>query len=124
MQNLPEGLIYVLVLAVAYLANYLFKRFGPRIEPVPPQADLDEGELAQEPFPVGPAAAWIAPATALPAPRLAAGKSLLPGHPRGPFARRALMGSRQSRQAAIAMATILGPCKAFEPARNQASPGI
>jgi hypothetical protein len=71
MQNLPEGLIYLLVLAVAYLANDLFKRFGPKMEPEPPQAESDEGPTAQEPVPVGLAAASIASLTPLPGPQVA-----------------------------------------------------
>ena len=123
MQNLPEGLIYVLVLAVAYLANYLFKRFGPKMEPEPPQAEVDEGPTAQEPVPVGRAAASIASFTPLPGPRVAVAKAMLPTQPRGQLPRLALMGSKRNKQTAIAMAAILGPCRAFEPDGNPASPG-
>jgi len=123
MQNLPEGLIYLLVLAVAYLANYLFKRFGPKMEPEPPQAEVDEGPMAQEPVPVGLAAASIAAATPLLGPQVAVAKAMLPTQPRGQLPRLALMGSKRNKQTAIAMAAILGPCRAFEPDANPASPG-
>ena len=123
MQNLPEGLIYVLVLAVAYLANYLFKRFGPKMEPEPPQAEVDEGPTAQEPVPVGLAAASIASFTPLPGPQVAVAKAMLPTQPRGQLPRLALLGSKRNKQTAIAMAAILGPCRAFEPDGNPASPG-
>ena len=123
MQNLPEGLIYLLVLAVAYLANYLFKRFGPKMEPELPQSEVDEGPMAQEPVPVGLAAASIAAATPLLGPQVAVAKAMLPTQPRGQLPRLALMGSKRNKQTAIAMATILGPCRAFEPDANPASPG-
>ena len=123
MQNPPEGLIYLLVLAVAYLANYLFKRFGPRMEPEPPQAEVDEGPTAQEPVPVGLAAASIASFTLLPGPQVAVAKAMLPTQPRGQLPRLALLGSKRNKQTAIAMAAILGPCRAFEPDGNPASPG-
>jgi len=123
MQNLPEGLIYLLVLAVAYLANYLFKRFGPKMEPAPPQAEVDEEPAAQEPVPVGLAAASNASFTPLPGPQVAVAKAMLPTQPRGPLPRLALMGSKRNKQTAIAMAAILGPCRAFEPDGNAASPG-
>ena len=123
MQNLPEGLIYLLVLAVAYLANYLFKRFGPKMEPEPPQAEVDEGPMAPEPVAVGLAAASIAAATPLLGPQIAVAKAMLPTRPRGQLPRLALMGSKRNKQTAIAMAAILGPCRAFEPDGNPASPG-
>jgi hypothetical protein len=121
MQNLPEGLIYLLVLAVAYLANYLFKRFGPQMEPEPP-VEVDEGAMAQEPVPVGLAAASIAVASPPLGLQVAVAKARLPSRPRSPLPRLALMGSRRNKQTAIAMAAILGPCRAFEAAGAPASP--
>ena len=123
MQNLPEGLIYLLVLAVAYLANDLFKRFGPKMEPEPAQAEVDEGPTAHEPVPVGLAAASIASFTPLPGPQVAVAKAMLPTQPRGQLPRLALLGSKRNKQTAVAMAAILGPCRAFEPDGNPASPG-
>ena len=125
MQNLSEGLIYLVVLAVAYLATYLLKRFGPKMAPEPPQAAVDEGPMAQEP--VGPAAASIAAATPLLmpplVPQVAVAKAMLPIQPRGQLPRLALMSSKRDKRVAIAMAAILGPCRAFEPDNNPASPG-
>jgi hypothetical protein len=123
MQNLPEGLVYLLVLAAAYLANHLFKRFVPKMEPEPPQAEVDEGPTAQEPMPTGLAAASIAATTPLPGPQVAVAKAMLPTRPRGQLPRFALMGSKRNKQTAIAMAAILGPCRAFEPDAHPASPG-
>ena len=113
MQNLPEGLIYVLVLAVAYLATYLLKRFAPNLEQAPPQAELDAEPTAPEAVPVGLAAASIAAAAPLLAPR--------PSQPRGQLPRLAWLGSKRNKQAAIAMATILGPCRAFDADGDPAS---
>ena len=121
MQNLSDALIYPVVLAVAYLATYLFKRFGPKMAPEPPQAAVDEGPMAQEP--VGPAAAAIAEATPFLVPQVVVAKAMLPIQPRGQLPRLALMSSKRNRQTAIAMAAILGPCRAFEPDNNPASPG-
>ena len=132
MQSLSEGLIYLLVLAVAYFATYLFKRFGPKMGPEPPQAGVEEEPMTQAPVPVGPAAALIAAATPLlwpllvprVVPQVAVAKAMLPIQPRGQLPRLALMSSKRDKRAAIAMATILGPCRAFEPGTNPASPGL
>ena len=123
MQNLSEGLIYLLVLAAAYLASYLFKRFGPKMESEPPQVEVDEGPMAQEPLPVGPAAASIAAPTPLLEPQVAIAKAMLPTQPRGQLPRHDLMSSKRNKQTAIAMAVILGPCRASEPDANPASSG-
>ena len=123
MQSPSEVLIYLLVLAAAYLANYLFKRFGPKMEPEPPQAEVDEGPMAQEPVPVGPAAASIAAATPLLGPQVAVAKAMLPTPPRGQLPRLALMSSKRNKQTAIAMAAILGPCRTLEPDAIPSSSG-
>ena len=131
MQSPSEGLIYLLVLAVAYFATYLFKRFGPKMDPEPPQAEVEEEPMTQEPVPVGPAAASIAAATPLLLPlfvprvvaQVAVAKAMLPIQPRGQLPRLALMSSKQNKRTAFAMATILGPCRAFEPDTIPAPPG-
>ena len=126
MQNLSEGLIYLVVLAVAYLATYLFKRFGPKMEPELPQAEVDEGSMAQEPVPVGPAAASPLPVPLLVPllrPQVAVAKAMLPTQPRGQLPGLALMSSKRNKQAAIAMAVILGPCRALEPDAIPSSSG-
>ncbi len=125
MQNLPEGLIYILVLAVAYLANHLIKRFGPQMEPEPPQAEPEDGPTTPGPGPgpAGLAAASTAEATPLLGPQLAFAKSILPMKPHGQLTRLTLLGSKRNKQSAIALATILGPCRAFESHADPASPG-
>ena len=123
MQNLPEGLIYILALAGAYLVNYLFKRFGPKMEREPLQAELEDGQMAQETVPLDLDAASIVAAGPMPRPKVAVATTTLTSGFRGPLHRRALLGSKHNKQTAIALATILGPCRAFEPDGNHASPG-
>ena len=123
MQSPSEVLIYLIVLAMAYLANYLFKRFGPKMEPESAQTNVDEGPMAQEQVPVGPAAASIAATTPLLVPPFAVARTMLPKQPRGQLPRLALMSSKRNKKIAIAMAAILGPCRASEPDTNPASPG-
>ena len=122
MHNLSEGLIYALVLAVAYLATYLFKRFGPPMEAEPPQALVDEEAIGQEPVAADQAAPWTTAANPLLGPRVAAAKAMLQSQPRSPLPRLAFLGSKRDKQIAIAMATILGPCRAFEAHGDPASP--
>lgn len=119
MQNLPEGLIYVLVLAVAYLATYLLKRFAPPMEPEPAQAAVGEEAMEQEPVAADRA---VPAANPLLGPRVAAAKAMLQSQPRSPRPRLALLGSKRDKQIAVAMATILGPCRAFEAHGDPASP--
>ena len=90
MQDPLDGLIYLVALAVACLATCLYKRFGPKMKPEPPHAEPDEWPMAQEPVPVGPAAASVAAASPLLVPL-------------------------RRPQVAVAKAVILGPCRALEP---------
>ncbi len=122
MQNIPEGLVYLLVLAIAFLANHLYKQFGPTMEPQPRQAELDDGQTAPEPVPVSLAAASIAAATPLAGPQAWGASPGLQSQPRAQLRKRAPMGTKRNMQTAIAMATILGPCRAFEPDGHRASP--
>ena len=113
MKDVPAELLYVLMFLAIVLFQYLMKRFGPQ---APPEPAWDE-RLAQFPEEVEgvPAASALsgvaggghfgrsdAPQTSL-APR------------RRRFSRDSLMGSRREVQDAVVVATILGPCRAFEP---------
>jgi hypothetical protein len=122
MQNLPEGVLYAVALAVAYLATYLFKRFGPPMEPEPAQAAVDEEAIGQEPVAADQAAPSTTATHPLLGPRVAAAKAMLQSQPRSPLPRLALLGSKRDKQIAVAMATILGPCRAFEAHGDPASP--
>ncbi|MDP2430414.1 MAG: hypothetical protein Q8O33_00095 [Pseudomonadota bacterium] len=116
MSNLPEELIYVLVFGAIALFQYLMKRFGPQEEPLPPQAlddafdpELEAWEMEQE-APL----AQVVPAYPTGDARL--GARVTPPAPRPRrFSRKSLMGSQRDVQNAVVIATILGPCRAFEP---------
>lgn len=115
MQSLPEGLIYALIFGVVLLLQYLMKRFGPQPQPQAPQVDPDPQTLAQE-------QAWLeVPAVSTASdtrferaeaprdfPALAVRRTRR-------FSRNALMGTRRDVQNAVVIATVLGPCRAFEP---------
>ena len=110
MKGLPEELIYGLIFGAVLLLQYLMKRFGPQ----PPQHSPQE-----EPDP--PFQEQTTPVT-IP---VSTGSDTRFGQSRAPsaspalakrrFARRSLMGTRREVQNAIVIATILGPCRAFEP---------
>jgi len=111
MKDLPQELIYVVLFGVVLLVQYLMKRFGlsrqprfPHDEPV--QESPEQEETTPEPSLLSTAADFRfgrseAPHSSPPLSR-----------PR--FSRRALMGSKREVQNAIVIATILGPCRAFE----------
>ena len=112
MKGLPEELIYVLMFGAALLVQYLMKRFGPQPQPPSPQ---------EEPIPEIPereqAAPEVSPVSAASDTRF--GRSAPPGAspalPQRRFSRKALMANRRDVQNAIVIATIMGPCRAFEP---------
>ena len=124
MNSLPTELIYVLAFAAVLLFQYLMKRFGPQQQPdeAPQEAPLSqEKPAAQEEFLPdfwgrAPAAA-VSPVAA--ASDIRFGRSEAPSAtvtlPGRRFSRRSLIGSKQAVQNAIVIATILGPCRAYEP---------
>lgn len=115
MKGLPEELIYALVFAALLLFQYLMKRFGPQQRPQSPQ---------DEPVPEIPEQEQATPVTS-PVSTLSdirfgrsgapSASAALPERRLRRFSRRALMGTRRDVQNAIVIATILGPCRAFEP---------
>ena len=112
MKNLPEELIYVLIFAAIVLFQYMMKRFGPQPQPPSPQ---------EEPIPEIPereqAAPEVSPVSAASDTRFgrSGSRSASTTLPRRRFSRRSLMGTKRDVQNAIVIATILGPCRAFEP---------
>ena len=112
MNGLPTELIYGLVFAAVLLLQYLLKRFGQPLQ----QDSAQQEHLAQIPEEVTEAP------VAFPVPSVAVGhfgrdeapsaSSVLPGRR---FAKQSLMGTRREVQNAIVIATIMGPCRAFEP---------
>ena len=110
MKNFPEELIYVLVIGAILLFQYVMKRFGP--QPPSPQ-DEPVPEIAAEER----AAPDISPLPGASDTRFGRSAALGASEelPRRRFSRKALMGNRRDAQDAIVIATILGPCRAYEP---------
>ena len=110
MKGLPEELIYVLIFGAILLFQYLMKRFGPQQQQQSPQEEPD----AELPAQAAPEAASVSIPTDTFFGRsraLEASTALV----RRRFSRRSLMGNRRDVQNAVVIATILGPCRAFEP---------
>lgn len=115
MKDVPAELLYVLMFLAIVLFQYLMKRFGPQApedpawdeRPLPvPDAEADDAATATTAsFAVSGVAAG--PVARNDAPRAA------PARRR--FSRNSLMGDRRAVQDAVVVATILGPCRAFEP---------
>ena len=111
MKGLPQELIYALMFGAVLLLQYLMKRFGPQPELPPIPQDEPDAEL---PAQAAPEAASVSIPT-----DTFFGRSRAPeastALTRRRFSRRSLMGNRRDVQNAIVIATILGPCRAFEP---------
>ena len=110
--NLPEELIYGLIFGAVLLVQYLMKRFVPQPQPSTPQDELvlenaDQKQAALEDSPVS---ATSETQFGRSPPRGTAPASA--GHR---FSRKALLANRRDVQNAIVVATIMGPCRAFEP---------
>ncbi len=112
MKGLPEELIYVLGFIVILLLQYLMKRLGPQQQQQSPQDEPDPEPLEQV-----QATAKTSPVSTLSDIRFGQSGALRASSPvpRARFSRMALMGTRREVQNAIAIATILGPCRAYEP---------
>ncbi len=124
MQNIPEELIYVLIFGAILAFQYLMKRFGPQPQPdeAPPQAPLPQEqpvvpkEFLEDIWGRAPAVSPVAAASDIRFGRAEApGATVtLPARRWRRFSRSALMGNRREVQNAIVIATILGPCRAYE----------
>ncbi|WIM06264.1 MAG: hypothetical protein OHM77_02935 [Candidatus Nitricoxidivorans perseverans] len=108
MKDIPTELLYVLMFLVVVLFQYLMKRFVPQ-EPAWDER-LEQIPEVPEDAPAAPAA--FAPVDGQFGRNAAPATSLAP--PRRHFSRSSLMGSRREVQNAVVVATILGPCRAFE----------
>ena len=121
MNSFPTELIYVLVFAAIMLFQYMIKRFGQQQQQQQQQQQEQQDSAQDERLAQIPEEVMETPA-ASPVSSVAVGhfgrdeapgaSSALPGRR---FARRSLMGTRREVQNAIVIATILGPCRAFEP---------
>ena len=109
MKGIPEELLYVLIFMAVMLFQYL-TRVGAKA-PEEPARDEDLSQILEE--------AEDTPA----ASALSGVVDDVSGRPDAPvvvpvrqrFSRSSLMGSRRAVQNAVVVATILGPCRAFEP---------
>ena len=114
MKNLPEELIYGLIFGAILLVQYLMKRFVPQPQPQP---SSPQDELAPEIAEQMQAALEDSPGSA--ASETGFGRSptrgTAPASARHRFSRKALLANRREVQNAIVIATIIGPCRAFEP---------
>jgi len=111
MNNLSQELVYALMIVAVVIFQFLMKRFGPQ---APPESE------EQEWLPPPPEAAEAASGS----PAVSCvdvgyfgrtGVSSAPVQAQRRFSRSALMGSRREVQNAVVIATILGPCRSFEP---------
>lgn len=112
MKNLPSELVYVLIFAAVLLLQYLMKRFAPKApQDAAPAARLPEfADEPEETF-------TPPPVSRVPVGHFGRGEmqSAPPATPGRRFSRQSLMGNKRELQNAIVIATVLGPCRAFEP---------
>lgn len=119
MKGIPEELLYVLMFLAVVLFQYLMKRFGPQApeEPAWDERLLQTSDAATD---TAVTAAATAAAAAFGVSGAATGHSARNDAPRAAparrrFSRNSLMGDRRAVQNAVVVATLLGPCRAFEP---------
>ena len=112
MKNLPEELIYGLIFGAVLLVQYLMKRLVPQPQPSAPQDELapEIAEQMQAALEDSSGAAAAETGFGRCPPRGTA-----PASGRRRFSRKALLANRRDVQNAIVIATIIGPCRAFEP---------
>ncbi len=111
MKSVPAELLYVLMFLAIVLFQYLMKRFAPQ----EPQEPAGDERLARFPDEV-PDASAVSAAFGVAGGHF--GRSAAPVTSLAPqrrrFSRASLMGARREVQNAVVVATILGPCRAFE----------
>lgn len=116
MNNFPAELIYVLVFAAIVLAQYLLKQLTARVQygPAAPDETAETDETLE---------ARVKELTAVSAgPSASAGPSgrsevsnALSAPARRRFHRASILGNKRDAQNAMAVAAIVGPCRASEP---------
>ncbi|MDP2811652.1 MAG: hypothetical protein Q8O34_16050 [Rhodocyclaceae bacterium] len=112
MKNFPAELLYVLMFVAIVLFQYLMKRFGPQQrEDAVPQERLPQFPEEVKETPAAPSVSSVASGDF----GRAEAPDAAPALPRRRFSRASLMGTRRQAQNAVVIATILGPCRAFEP---------
>ena len=112
MQGLPTELIYVLLFAAIVLFQYMMKRLTPQPKQDPgPQEPFAQSTEEMEETPASSSVLGLAGAHFGRAEAPSASVPL----PRRRFSRKSLMGTKREVQNAMVIATLLGPCRAFEP---------
>ena len=126
MKGLPAELIYILIIGGVLLFNYVMRQAAlQRQAESPPEEALQEEWLPDEPvadsWASAPRTPAVMPVAAASVERVRRSQSPIASSAgrRRRFSRRSLMGSRRAVQNAVVIATILGPCRAFEPHDKQ-----
>lgn len=109
MKSVPAELLYVLMFVAIVLFQFLMKRFGPQ-EPQEPAWEERPAQDPEELEDARPASAVSGMAGGHAVPVAAPGVASA----RRRYSRSSLMGTRREVQNAVVIATILGPCRAFE----------
>jgi len=112
MNGLPTELIYGLIFAAILLFQYLTRQSRQQEQPQQESAP-DEGlpQFAEE---MEETTAAVAPSVSVGHFGRTQAPSAAATLPQRRFSRKSLMGSRREMQNAVVIATILGPCRAFE----------
>lgn len=114
MMNLPEELIYGLIFGAVLLFQYVMKRFAPKQKPQPlsPQyetiPEIEEQQLAG--LDSSPGSRELDTRFGR-SPQ----QTATPARGRHRYSRKVLLANRRDVQNSIVVATIIGPCRAFEP---------
>ncbi|WP_291987103.1 hypothetical protein [Candidatus Accumulibacter sp. ACC007] len=120
MKDIPMELLYVLMLLAILGFQYLMKRFAPQA-PDEPAWDESLSRIPEEAedAPAASAAFGAVSGAASDAvadlPRRSAAPVIAVAPARRRFSRTWLIGSRHAVQNAVVVATVLGPCRTFEP---------
>ena len=114
MMNLPEELIYGLIFGAVLIFQYVMKRFAPepKLQPLSPQYEtIPETEEPQ-----------LAALDSSPGSRpldtrfgRSSQQTAAPARGQHRYSRKVLLANRRDVQNSIVVATIIGPCRAFEP---------
>ena len=111
MHGFSTELIYVLIFGAILLLQYVMKRLGQQ----EPQESAQDERLPQIPEEVKETPAASVSRASVDQLGRPEAQGVSPRLTRRRYSRRLLMGTRREVQNAIVIATIVGPCRAFEP---------
>lgn len=115
MKGFPTELLFIVLIGVALLFNFLMQRLAKQQQAEAAQNAPEPDEIPEEVWRGESAAAMPAPASYAAPQRRAQAPTVLPARARRRFARRTLLGTQRQVQDAFVVATILGRCRADEP---------